>query len=705
MLTKASEQAVETSQKLNKVVEGLENETVKTDSGDPIPTVRNVIKTIQTTVDGQIDYFSKVVDDVTEQADRAEAAETGAVTAKIAAETAQSAAETAETNAETAETGAESAKSAAQAAETNAETAQAAAKTAETNAETAQAAAQAAAQAVETNAETAKAAAETAETNAETAQAAAVTAETAKAAAETAETNAETAKVAAETAETNAETAKVAAETAETNAETAQAASENAQSSAESAQSIAETAAATATTKATEASDSETTATTQAGVATDAADRAEAAADEAENAIKLAAVPYPDFWLPLNDSLKIEAGYGTHDQIDVSSGQDGSVMVDLPSKSADFTRSTTATYIDKSGVMRTAGINEPRFEKDGVLIEGGSTNYYLNSEDSSEWGNTNSNITIDSSVKNIELKDSVKLTSNNVSSVAISKTTLISEVSINDKVTQSIYLKNDNGLIGVRLRFSNSTGVYAGSRYLYFDGSNSGDDYVTGTIKEVRDGWFRATATVTVQSDKAGTSFQANAWMIGENDNVTEVPSGTSGYFGQMQAEILPFPSSYIPTNGTPVTRSSDYVTFKGENLPSGSMTIVFETSRTEHTGHTDGISNRYFTTEGSINYASGYVSFTGSRSGAVFENKDLLHTESATKTFVYVKDADSLKGSLYVSGVIESTVYTENSYSPANVILGRYSDNNDGRNIYGHLRNFRIWHKALTDEQINSLA
>ena len=80
-------------------------------------------------------------------------------------------------------------------------------------------------------------------------------------------------------------------------------------------------------------------------------------------------IPYPDFWLPLNDSLKIEAGFGDYDQIDVSEAQDGSMMVDLPTRSATFSRASTATYINKSGELVTAEINEPRFEKEGILTE------------------------------------------------------------------------------------------------------------------------------------------------------------------------------------------------------------------------------------------------------------------------------------------------------------------------------------------------
>ena len=61
--------------------------------------------------------------------------------------------------------------------------------------------------------------------------------------------------------------------------------------------------------------------------------------------------------LPLKNSLAMKAGVG----------------------SVTFTRATTATYIDRYGVLQTAQIDEPRFNKKGLLVEGFSTNYFIDS--------------------------------------------------------------------------------------------------------------------------------------------------------------------------------------------------------------------------------------------------------------------------------------------------------------------------------------
>lgn len=95
------------------------------------------------------------------------------------------------------------------------------------------------------------------------------------------------------------------------------------------------------------------------------------------DAIGLAALPLPDVWAPLSDSLRMITGYG----------REVKVGDDVVAQMVNFSRSTTATYIGKDGLLRTAAVNEPRFEKEGLLIEGQSTNLFLYSKspDSYPW--------------------------------------------------------------------------------------------------------------------------------------------------------------------------------------------------------------------------------------------------------------------------------------------------------------------------------
>lgn len=93
--------------------------------------------------------------------------------------------------------------------------------------------------------------------------------------------------------------------------------------------------------------------------------------------------PLPDVWIPFNDSLDMITGYSPgYKKVKI-----GDNVVQVASdKQVNFSRASTATYINKSGELKTAEINEPRFEKEGLLIEGQRTNYMLNSATPASWG-------------------------------------------------------------------------------------------------------------------------------------------------------------------------------------------------------------------------------------------------------------------------------------------------------------------------------
>ncbi|MEC3939746.1 hypothetical protein VOF76_26985, partial [Leclercia adecarboxylata] len=163
--------------------------------------------------------------------------------------------------------------------------------------------------------------------------------------AKTSETNANSSKIAAASSATAAKTSETNAKTSETNAKT-----------------------------------SETNAKTSENNAANSASSAAAslAAVQQLTAVPYEAPPFPDVWMPLNDDMRLLAGSAPYDRLTIS-GQ----ALELPTKSATFARSTTATVMDKSGSMRLADINEPRFERGGLLMESQATNLYTNSE---QWG-------------------------------------------------------------------------------------------------------------------------------------------------------------------------------------------------------------------------------------------------------------------------------------------------------------------------------
>ncbi|WP_225103006.1 prophage tail fiber N-terminal domain-containing protein, partial [Escherichia coli] len=313
----------------------------------------------------------------------AKTSETNAANSAQAAAASQTASANSATAAKKSETNAKNSETAAKTSETNAKSSQTAAKTSETNAKASETAAK--------NSQNAAAESESAAAGSATSAAGSATAAAnSQKAAKTSETNAKSSQTAAKTSETNAK----ASETAAKSSQDAAAESESAAAGSASAAAASATASANsqkaAKTSETNAKTSETAAANSAQASAASQTAAKASEDAAREYASQAAEPYkqvlqplPDVWIPFNDSLDMITGFSpSYKKIVI-----GDDEITMPGdKVVKFKRASKATYINKSGVLTEAAIDEPRFERDGLLIEGQRTNYMLNSESPASWG-------------------------------------------------------------------------------------------------------------------------------------------------------------------------------------------------------------------------------------------------------------------------------------------------------------------------------
>ncbi|WP_409218750.1 prophage tail fiber N-terminal domain-containing protein [Escherichia coli] len=312
----------------------------------------------------------------------AKTSETNAANSAQAAASSQTASANSATAAKKSETNAKNSETAAKTSETNAKSSQTAAKTSETNAKASETAAK--------NSQVAAAQSESAAAGSATSAAGSATAAAnSQKAAKTSETNAKSSQTAAKTSETNAK----ASETAAKNSQDAAAQSESAAAGSASAAAASATASANsqkaAKTSETNAKTSETAAANSAKASAASQTAAKASEDAAREYASQAADPYkyvlqplPDVWIPFNDSLDMITGFlPSYKKIVI-----GDDEITMPGdKIVKFKRASKATYINKSGVLTEAAIDEPRFERDGLLIEGQRTNLLLNSTNPSKW--------------------------------------------------------------------------------------------------------------------------------------------------------------------------------------------------------------------------------------------------------------------------------------------------------------------------------
>ncbi|MFO3907591.1 hypothetical protein AAHD62_24260, partial [Enterobacter hormaechei] len=235
--------------------------------------------------------------------------------------------------------------------------------------------------------------------------------------------------------------------------------------------------------------------------ASSAAAAAQSAADAANSAAATGYVapPLPDVWAPLNDDLRLLAGFAPADTITVAG-----TSYPLPSKSITFSRATTATYIDKSGVLRTAAINEPRFEKEGLLMEGAGTNHILYSNDPSKWSPLNVAI---ASTNNLAPDGTLTAAKVNISSANSTNLNLGASVAsyaaftTGGYITSTFFMKAGERSLVQIIWTGGATGI--SSKYANFDLING---VVDGTcyaysIQKLANGWWRCNATALIEGD------------------------------------------------------------------------------------------------------------------------------------------------------------------------------------------------------------
>ncbi|HAX5087944.1 TPA: phage tail protein [Escherichia coli] len=646
----------------------------------------------------------------------AKSSETNAANSAQAAAASQTASANSATAAQKSETNAKNSETAAKTSETNAKSSQTAAKTSETNAKTSETAAKSS-QAAAAESESAAAGSATSAAGSATAAA------NSQKAAKTSETNAKSSQTAAKTSETNAK----ASETAAKNSQDAAAQSESAAAGSASAAASSATASANsqkaAKTSETNAKASETAAANSAKASAASQTAAKASEDAAREYASQAAEPYkqvlqplPDVWIPFNDSLDMITGFSpSYKKIVI-----GDDEITMPGdKVVKFKRASKATYINKSGVLTEAAIDEPRFERDGLLIEGQRTNYMLNSENPASWGRS-SNMDVPETGKDSFGFTYGKFVCNDS---LIGQTSAINMASI--AATKSVDVSGDNKYVTTSCRFKTELQVRLRIRFDKYDGSATtflGDAYIdTQTLEINMTGGAASRITARVRKDEATGWIFAEATIqaidgelkIGSQIQYSPKQGGAtvSGdyiYLATPQVENGPCVSSFIISGTTAATRASDIVTVPiKNNLYNLPFTVLCEVHKNWY--KTPNAAPRVFDTGGHQTGAAIILGFGSSADYDGFPYCDIgganrrVNENALLEKMVMGMRVKSDQSTCSVSnGRISSETKTTWSYIQNTAIIRIGGQTTAGlRHLFGHVRNFRIWHKALTDAQV----
>ncbi|WP_324034060.1 phage head spike fiber domain-containing protein [Aeromonas caviae] len=401
------------------------------------------------------------------------------------------------------------------------------------------------------------------------------------------------------------------------------------------------------------------------------ADRAFTEADRAAGIVAAAAIPLPDVWAPLSDSLRLLTGFG----------RDVLVGSDVVARMVNFSRNSTATYIGKDGQLKTAAANEPRFEKEGLLLEGQSTNIILHSTNMSvsPWSSgfsgsgkapiitSNYGVAPDGSqsASRVVLDKGAGTEPANDSTVTCSLSTVAGAT-----YTLSVWMKSTDGVATQKVSLS-------------FNGAMATTVTVTGE-------WRRYSITAQATDSSRLPRLQLRGG-VGTSDAADLLVWG-------WQQEVLAFASSYIPTNGAAVTRSADLATLPqllnlGENQLGFSFGAEFD----------------------SVNTGGGRLLEMSDRSTVIVDGELMSIRHGGRGVFGisipigqrhHLAYSVAQDGSLTVAlngKVLSPQTTTAGSSSSTSVIsLGNLSNGSGGRPLYGHLRDLKIWtKKPLSADQL----
>jgi len=395
----------------------------------------------------------------------------------------------------------------------------------------------------------------------------------------------------------------------------------------------------------------------------------------------------PLLHLPLKNSLDMVCGTG----------------------SVTFTRSTTATYIDRYGVVQDAAVNEARFEAEGLLIEGASTNKCLQSEtfDNASWSKARCTISADAT----DAPDGTTTADGIIGDATTSTHYVRQQVSTSaTTIALSCFCKKGDQdwvrLIAYYYDSSNNILGY-GSNYYDLDSGVVGTADLSNvtsdvSIKTCSDGFYRCILVNTYTGGTAVAYVKVFLYAAEADTDATFLGDGSTinTYLWGAQLEEMPFATSYIPTTDAAVTRAKDVCSVTSFNNMSAANTeemsvfadvrLLGHNSNHQYIYDVAGEATRSMRISNNNYMLAYYGVWCG---GSFFPIQSLKRT-------AHVFNKTSAK--IYVDGSLQATNTSSLTITGTLTSIKIGMDNRSSVNqLYGHISNFRIYSEALTEAEM----
>lgn len=372
-----------------------------------------------------------------------------------------------------------------------------------------------------------------------------------------------------------------------------------------------------------------------------------------------------------------------------------------------FSRASSGTYFDASGVLQLASTNSARFDHDpvtlaakGLLIEEARTNLFPYSTNiNANWSANN-----DASVDAYAAAPDGTTTATRVLDNSAGGTGGVGHtrnVTItNTRHCFSFFAKSEQ-LSWVCMQITGFTSATLAG-VAYFDLQNGvvgATNQIEATIQNCGNGWYRCVGYVVPDAGDLSGNFNILCADT-NNDYVVDRDGTSSVLIWGAQLEAGSFPTSYIPTAGSTVTRAADGASMTGTNFSSWyatDNTIVVEASSPASGTRIiwqadDGTANNRATL-----YTSGTSLKLDIVTGGVSQASLTLGTIFANTAF---KAAFALKTNDVAASLNGAAQVTDASVTLPTVDRCRFGSDTTGNQLCEHIKSFTRYASRLADVQ-----
>ena len=356
----------------------------------------------------------------------------------------------------------------------------------------------------------------------------------------------------------------------------------------------------------------------------------------------------------------------------------------------DFDRASTATRVNRDGLIETVATDEPRIDflnntKGHLLLEPSRSNLVTYSEDFSEWTKQNAGtgtapiVTSNNTISPDGTQNADKVVFNKGTGTTTADLSILTTSFTSQSNTASIYIKADSPQRIVIRNSSTWVGYDIGTEWTRIEKTDTGGSIQIG----LRDGY-----------------------------GIANVPNTATVYLWGAQLEAGSYATSYIPTQGSAATRVAETCNNSGNDqvINSTEGVLYFEGSVLDILTSNSWVSvsqnSSFYSNQFNLRFVVG-SNLIQAVSRANGLGQDVVLQYTLTDKTIINKIAVKYKQndwSLWVNGIEVDTETSSNAFTANSLDVLDFDRGNNSNSFYGNINNIKLYSTALTDAELIAL-